>query len=774
MGNHTITRYLKAIFLIALLFSGTLYAANKKSKTPKVHGIVFMDSTFPIVILDRPSNSTSSSDTDEAEDDTSSHNDTDNTDKDTFKNNTDQTDTDNGSGNASDEHNTTHDTHLNNNTSGNNDTNATSHDQNISTGESNATDQSDDNTTSDEQNSSTDENTPETDANTSVDNSDSTQESDPVLLYTKLDEHLYLNEKKDVAIYLSNEINKSEKLIYKNDKIQNITHTIYQHFNDDYDFIFLITNNKEKPSTVSYSGVFLKVKNDVEGIGVSLYSNSDRYGSAGNLKGIMHFAYRGAILRGPTLHEISHYWANKFRVGYTQSGGVDYESYMIGKSGHWGYMGFYGGKGQLGGFDARNGDLRVEKDVEGNDLTYESKRDGTWKIYSAKDFSWNANGAGRIPYNDLELYLMGFIPKEEVADMMVPLSYGSAIGPETKAYLIENNLTQRGRNYFMCRQMVRKSWEEIMNDHNISDRKPNTQDAQKSFKVLTVLLDTSMPQPHEVNSISMQMEKFTHQGDDGIATNHNFWEATRGLGSLHSNHLEDSLKDEGEAYPVDDGFISEDITFHGKEYKSIKSPYTGRIWLDRNLGANRVCTSLTDSECYGGYFQFGRGFDGHQISNSPTTTEKKESLTPEDDTFVLGDYTIGYDWIKSGIDDNGSKRIAFMTNISGEGICPAGFRLPTMDELYSETLTNEPWDSFPNEDMNKNFLKLPLNGYRNAQHSRGIVNDKDTRGAYWTSTTYLTDGKLRVRHMMFTIDDVLGYGTRYIGNGEAIRCIKAQ
>ncbi len=605
-------------------------------------------------------------------------------------------------------------------------------------------------------------------------NNQTTIETSPSLIYTKLENNLYINDKKDVAIYIDDTLNKNAKLIYDANMTKKITQTLYRNFKDDYDFIFLITNNKEQPSSVSYSGVFMKVKNDVEGIGTVLYNHSDQYGSTGNLKGIMHFAYRGAVLRGPTLHEISHYWANKFRVGYTDTGAIDYTTYMIGKSGHWGYMGFFGGKGQLGGFDAQNGDFRIEKDANGNDITYESKRDGTWKIYSAKDFSWNANGAGRIPYNDLELYLMGFIPKEEVADMLVPLSYGSPLVPETKDFLIENNLTESGRNYFMAREVVQKSWAEIMSDHQIPERKPTYEEAQKSFKVLTVLLDTQMPKPHEINSISLQMEKFTHQADDGIPTNHNFWEATRGMGTLYSNNLDASLKTDGEEYPVEDEFTSEEISFHGKSYRTIRSPYTGRIWLDRNIGADRVCQSLTDRACYGGYFEFGRGFDGHQLPDSPAKKEKKQTITPNDNLFVLSDYNVGYDWVVAGVDDNGSKRIAFMNDLEGNGICPVGFRLPSMDELYAETLTNEPWDAFPAQNIEDDFLKLPYNGYRNAQHTKGLITEIDMRGAYWTNTTYLTDGKLRVRHMMFTKDDVLGYGTRYIGNGEGVRCIKAQ
>jgi hypothetical protein len=39
--------------------------------------------------------------------------------------------------------------------------------------------------------------------------------------------------------------------------------------------------------------------------------------------------------------------------------------------------------------------------------------------------------------------------------------------------------------------------------------------------------------------------------------------------------------------------IDDDITFKGLSYTLITSPDTGRIWLDRNLGATRVATSAT-------------------------------------------------------------------------------------------------------------------------------------------------------------------------------------
>jgi hypothetical protein len=40
--------------------------------------------------------------------------------------------------------------------------------------------------------------------------------------------------------------------------------------------------------------------------------------------------------------------------------------------------------------------------------------------------------------------------------------------------------------------------------------------------------------------------------------------------------------------------------------------HTGKVWLDRNLGARQVCTSSTDAACFGDLYQWGRAKDGHE------------------------------------------------------------------------------------------------------------------------------------------------------------------
>ena len=47
---------------------------------------------------------------------------------------------------------------------------------------------------------------------------------------------------------------------------------------------------------------------------------------------------------------------------------------------------------------------------------------------------------------------------------------------------------------------------------------------------------------------------------------------------------------------------------------------TGKIWMDRNLGASQVATSSTDAAAYGDLYQWGRKKDGHQIRTSSVTS----------------------------------------------------------------------------------------------------------------------------------------------------------
>ena len=126
------------------------------------------------------------------------------------------------------------------------------------------------------------------------------------------------------------------------------------------------------------------------------------------------------------------------------------------------------------------------------------------------------------------------------------------------------------------------------------------------------------------------------------------------------------------------------IEYRGFDYKEVVSPYTGKVWLDRNLGASRVCTALDDTACYGELYQWGRDADGHQERNSTTTSTLATDINATNANFI----TSGSDWVANGVDDNGSLRAANWSKTDGSSICPVGFRVPTIDELRAENVNN--------------------------------------------------------------------------------------
>ncbi len=46
----------------------------------------------------------------------------------------------------------------------------------------------------------------------------------------------------------------------------------------------------------------------------------------------------------------------------------------------------------------------------------------------------------------------------------------------------------------------------------------------------------------------------------------------------------------------------------GMSETDVYNPATGKIWMDRNLGASRVAQSSIDEEAYGYLYQWGRGY----------------------------------------------------------------------------------------------------------------------------------------------------------------------
>jgi len=150
----------------------------------------------------------------------------------------------------------------------------------------------------------------------------------------------------------------------------------------------------------------------------------------------------------------------------------------------------------------------------------------------------------------------------------------------------------------------------------------------------------------------------------------------------------------------------EDITHNGTVYGIVASPYTGKIWLDRNLGATQVCTSFDDELCYGDYYQWGRNYDGHQDKNSLTTKTQASDTNNAGSYFIIGHS----DWVSS--DNSGDERSNNWSKTDGGSVCPVGFRVPTLAESKAELFDENTLKIENREDAFKSFLALPSTGLR--------------------------------------------------------------
>jgi len=181
-----------------------------------------------------------------------------------------------------------------------------------------------------------------------------------------------------------------------------------------------------------------------------------------------------------------------------------------------------------------------------------------------------------------------------------------------------------------------------------------------------------------------------------------------------------------------------------------------RVWLDRNLGASRVATSLTDSQAYGDLYQWGRLTDGHESRTSLTDPTLSTTDVPGHGSFILGTSTGSpFDW-RSPQNDNLWQGVSGINNP-----CPAGFRLPTSAEWETERLS---WSSNNAAGAYASPLKLVLAGYRSYN---GTLSSVGNAGYYWSSTVD------EIYSDILDISASLAYGYREQRYwGFSVRCIK--
>ncbi|TVR82202.1 MAG: hypothetical protein EA412_01940 [Chitinophagaceae bacterium] len=184
---------------------------------------------------------------------------------------------------------------------------------------------------------------------------------------------------------------------------------------------------------------------------------------------------------------------------------------------------------------------------------------------------------------------------------------------------------------------------------------------------------------------------------------------------------------------------------------------TGRIWMDRNLGASRQAISVTDAQAYGCLFQWGRPDDGHAARNSSITSTQSSVPQPTHSDFIaMG--TGSSDWLNPA-NDNLWQGLAGINNP-----CPAGFRLPTEAEAIAE---RNSWSEQTLTGAYNSNRKFTAAGFR--FQTSGNLGQAGSQGFYWTSTVSGTQAvRLRIRGTANTAD----IDSDHRGRGKSVRCIK--
>lgn len=288
----------------------------------------------------------------------------------------------------------------------------------------------------------------------------------------------------------------------------------YRWFEDDFDFLLLLSNLDDilEHTFTRYSGVYQSVKNDIQGIGTGRYYNNS-FGSAGRLRGVIHFPWNAALGDGPALHELQHPWSNFALPSSVQ--------------GHWG---FSSANGQLGGFDL---------------ATFADLGEGR---YSAAAFPPSGRGVNDAPYSPLELYQAGYLPPDEVPDIWN--------APDGRYVTGDGGLPElddAGNPVFASDDPTTLSIDDFIAD--AGERVPSAADAPRAYRGAVILLvDDDHPASFaDATVVSEHAAWLTHPGEDDDPR-FNYYEATGGRATLKLDGLAESRKASPSTRPLPRSF----------------------------------------------------------------------------------------------------------------------------------------------------------------------------------------------------------------------------
>jgi uncharacterized protein (TIGR02145 family) len=207
----------------------------------------------------------------------------------------------------------------------------------------------------------------------------------------------------------------------------------------------------------------------------------------------------------------------------------------------------------------------------------------------------------------------------------------------------------------------------------------------------------------------------------------------------------------GPTYPAGSVFCASGAT----TIVEVTNSSTGKVWMDRNLGASQVATSSTDASSYGDLYQWGRNSDGHQCRNSATNSTLSSGNVPGHDDFITITSS-PYDW-------RSPQNTNLWQGVNGENNpCPSLYRLPTEAELEAERGS---WSSNNSAGAFASPLKLPVAGYR--YYGGGSPSDVGSVGACWSSTVSGSSARDLTFGSSYAFVDAIGRAY-----GFSVRCLK--
>jgi hypothetical protein len=280
------------------------------------------------------------------------------------------------------------------------------------------------------------------------------------------------------------------------ENITNIINNFYNKFPDLYDFILLY---REK--VPGWHGAFLPVKNDIKGIGIDLFDNTNEYGSSGQLQGILLFGTNdvqlSADLNTTVMHEFGHRWGAYFSN----------PSLPLSDGAHW------------------NANTTINGMLNNGYYSFIFKNN--------TNFTLNCKWRGSH-FAPIELYTMGALSKEEL--------------DSSETYiLIDPNISTTLNDYDLCDALISPDrFVKVTSDTIVKiykEREPSLSNSQKHFRTATILVTESQPTVEEMCVWNKILRHYSEPYDESDLDGFN-WDgvpsfANHTYGRLSNNFLVD-------------------------------------------------------------------------------------------------------------------------------------------------------------------------------------------------------------------------------------------